>query len=117
MTLTSGFLPFKDLLVPLTVPQVPRETNRWVIFPSVCRQISGPVVRTCARTFWSFSYWLGIAYFFACALAWDLAILIEPSPRPGAGQRASLTTSRSAPVIFNRTFFSSGTLLGTTTRM
>ena len=44
-TLMSGFLLFRNLLVPLTVPQVPSETNRCVTFPSVCRQISGPVVR------------------------------------------------------------------------
>src|SRR6267143_4535577 len=87
MTLTLGFFPFKNLLLPLTVPQVPSETNRCVTFPSVCRQISGPVVRTWARTFCSFSYWFGIAYFFACALACDLAILMEPSPKPGRAKR------------------------------
>ena len=33
---------------------------------------------------------------------------------PGDGQRSSFTTSSSAPTILSRTFFSSGTLFGTT---
>ena len=41
---------------------------------------------------------------------------MEPSPRPGLGQSASFTTSRSAPAMRSSTFFSSGTLPGTTAR-
>src|SRR5260370_37250691 len=84
-TFTSGLRLRRNLLVPLTVPQVPNETNRCVTWPLVCRQISGPVVRKWASTFFSFSYWLGMAYLWLDALACVLARLIEPSPRPGAG--------------------------------
>ena len=46
--------------MPLTVPPVPTDATRWVIRPSVCAQISGPVVRSCASGFSSFQYWSGL---------------------------------------------------------
>ena len=45
----------------MIVPQVPKAAKTWVTAPAVWRQISGPVVRSWARAFCSFSYWLGMA--------------------------------------------------------
>ncbi len=44
--------------VPVTVPPVPTPATKWVIFPPVCSQISGPVVRTWASGLARLSYWL-----------------------------------------------------------
>ena len=42
---------------PLTVPPVPGEQTKWVTRPSVCSQISGPVVSICAWRFATLSNW------------------------------------------------------------
>ena len=60
ITRTPGFLRLRNRLHPVTVPQVPSETNRCVMAPSVWCQISGPVVSSCARALRSFSYWFGM---------------------------------------------------------
>ena len=39
-----GFFSFKNFATPEIVPPVPTPTTKWVIFPSVWFQISGPVV-------------------------------------------------------------------------
>ena len=41
---TLAFFSLRNRPVPVIVPQVPRPATKWVTFPSVCRQISGPVV-------------------------------------------------------------------------
>ncbi len=45
MIFTCGFCAFKYLATPVMVPVVPMALTKWVILPSVCAQISGPVVR------------------------------------------------------------------------
>ena len=44
ITCRSGFLDFRNRPVPMMVPPVPMPATKWVTRPSVCRQISGPVV-------------------------------------------------------------------------
>ena len=41
---TRGFFSRRNLPVPIIVPVVPKPARKWVIRPSVCSQISGPVV-------------------------------------------------------------------------
>src|SRR5260221_222928 len=43
--------------MPTIVPEVPTPATTCVTFPSVWRQISGPVVSSCARGFAGFEYW------------------------------------------------------------
>ena len=45
MTRIFGFFSFKYLPAPLIVPPVPAPATKCVTRPSVCCQISGPVVR------------------------------------------------------------------------
>ncbi len=40
-----GFCSFKYLAQPEIVPPVPLQATKWVISPSVCFQISGPVLK------------------------------------------------------------------------
>ena len=40
-----GFNSFNLRVVPMNVPLVPRAATKWVTWPSVCSQISLPVVR------------------------------------------------------------------------
>ena len=42
---TAGFFSLRYRPTPVTVPPVPGEQTKCVIFPFVCSQISGPVVR------------------------------------------------------------------------
>jgi hypothetical protein len=39
-----GFFSFKNFAAPDIVPPVPLQAIKWVIFPLVCSQISGPVL-------------------------------------------------------------------------
>ena len=41
------------------VPPVPIPATKWVTVPSVCAQISGPVVSWCEAGFSGFAYWSG----------------------------------------------------------
>ncbi len=41
------------------VPQVPAPATKWVMRPAVCRQISGPVVFSCASGLAGLAYWFG----------------------------------------------------------
>ena len=117
MTLTAGFFSLRKRLVPVTVPQVPSETKRWVIFPFGLAPDLGAGRPKVRRAFCWFSYWLGMTYRSGCALACVFARLIVPPPScPGMGHNASATTSSSAPRILRIAFFSSGILCGTTAR-
>ena len=56
---TSGFCAFSARLTPVIVPPVPMPATKCVMRPSVCRQISGPVVRSCTAGFAGLEYWSG----------------------------------------------------------
>ena len=43
----------------MIVPPVPMPATKWVTRPSVCSQISGPVVATCEAGFCGLAYWSG----------------------------------------------------------
>ena len=45
--------------MPVIVPPVPMPATKWVTVPSVCAQISGPVVAWCEAGFSWLAYWSG----------------------------------------------------------
>ena len=59
-TTRSGFFARRKWTAPEIVPPVPTLATKWVRRPSVCSQISGPVVRSWARVFSMFQYWSGL---------------------------------------------------------
>ena len=48
---------------PVIVPPVPTPATKCVTRPSVCAQISGPVVSSCERGLSGFEYWSGFHAF------------------------------------------------------
>ncbi len=60
MTWIFGLCSRSARAAPEIVPPVPTLATRCVIRPSVCCQISGPVVRSWAIGFSMFQYWSGL---------------------------------------------------------
>ena len=97
--------------MPVIVPQVPRLATKWVILPSVWRQISGPVVRKWASGLASLAYWSSRTKPGSRA-AVSRATAIDPSGAPGAGQSESSSSWTSAPKNRRTVRFSSGIAAG-----
>lgn len=106
-TLTLGFFDLRKRPVPVIVPQVPRPATKCVIFPWVCFQISGPVVRKCASGFAGFLYWLSWCH--PGCLPMSAAFAMAPSGAPGIGQSSSLSSTSFAPKRRSACRFSAGT--------
>src|SRR6185369_4477221 len=105
-TLILLFLDFRKRPPPVMVPQVPRPATKWVIFPSVWRQISGPVVRKWASGLAGFLYWLSWCQ--PGCLPISAAFCIAPSGAPGSGQRSSASSTSFAPNVRSAARFSAG---------
>jgi hypothetical protein len=55
----SGFTRLRKRPTPVIVPPVPTPATNTSIPPSVCSQISGPVVASCVSGFTWLKYWFG----------------------------------------------------------
>ena len=56
---TDGFIRLRKRATPVIVPPVPTPETKTSIVPSVCRQISGPVVSSCVCGLTGLKYWFG----------------------------------------------------------
>ena len=56
---TAGFCALRYRATPVMVPPVPTPATKCVTLPSVCRQISGPVERSCSAGLAGLEYWSG----------------------------------------------------------
>ena len=60
MMVIPGFFPLRNRDTPMIVPVVPMLDTKWVTFPPVSRQISGPVASKCASGLSGLENWSSI---------------------------------------------------------